>query len=206
MLIKLYEDNPNASEVRRVAEVLRKGGIIILPTDTVYAFCCSIFNASGVEFIARLKDHDLRRSNLSFICSELSEVSEYAKMDDVSFKLMKRNLPGPFTFILNGSNKLPKLYRNKKTVGIRMPQNNIVLDIVRELGNPLATSSIFTIENTTEYFTDPELIEERYGHQVDLVIDGGFGGSVHSTIIDCTGDEPEIVREGAGELVGSYIS
>ncbi len=206
MLIKLYEDNPNASEVRRVAEVLRKGGIIILPTDTVYAFCCSIFNASGVEFIARLKDHDLRRSNLSFICSELSEVSEYAKMDDVSFKLMKRNLPGPFTFILNGSNKLPKLYKNKKTVGIRMPQNNIVLDIVRELGNPLATSSIFTIENTTEYFTDPELIEERYGHQVDLVIDGGFGGSVHSTIIDCTGDEPEIVREGAGELVGSYIS
>ena len=206
MLIKLYEDNPNASEVRRVAEVLRKGGIIILPTDTVYAFCCSIFNASGVEFIARLKDHDLRRSNLSFICSELSEVSEYAKMDDVSFKLMKRNLPGPFTFILNGSNKLPKLYRNKKTVGIRMPQNNIVLDIVRELGNPLATSSIFTIENTTEYFTDPELIEERYGHQVDLVIDGGFGGSVHSTIIDCTDDEPEIVREGAGELVGSYIS
>lgn len=206
MLIKLYEDNPNASEVRRVAEVLRKGGIIILPTDTVYAFCCSIFNASGVEFIARLKDHDLRRSNLSFICSELSEVSEYAKMDDVSFKLMKRNLPGPFTFILNGSNKLPKLYKNKKTVGIRMPQNNIVLDIVRELGNPLATSSIFTIENTTEYFTDPELIEERYGHQVDLVIDGGFGGSVHSTIIDCTGDEPEIVREGAGELEGSYIS
>lgn len=201
MLIKLYEDNPNANEVRRVVEVLRKGGIIILPTDTVYAFCCSIFNASGVEFIARLKDHDLRRTNLSFICSELSEVSEYAKMDDMSFKLMKRNLPGPFTFILNGSNKLPKLYKNKKTVGIRMPKNNIVLDIVRELGNPLATSSIFTIENTTEYFTDPELIEERYGHQVDLVVDGGFGGSVHSTIIDCTSDEPEIVRAGAGELL-----
>lgn len=201
MLIKLYEDNPNANEVRHVVEVLRKGGIIILPTDTVYAFCCSIFNASGVEFIARLKDHDLRRTNLSFICSELSEVSEYAKMDDMSFKLMKRNLPGPFTFILNGSNKLPKLYKNKKTVGIRMPKNNIVLDIVRELGNPLATSSIFTIENTTEYFTDPELIEERYGHQVDLVVDGGFGGSVHSTIIDCTSDEPEIVRAGAGELL-----
>ncbi len=202
MLIKLYEDNPNASEVRRVAEVLRKGGIVILPTDTVYAFCCSILNASGIEFIARLKGHDLRRANLSFICSELSEVSEFAKLDDVSFKLMKKNLPGPFTFILNGSNKLPKLYKNKKTVGIRMPLNNIVLDIVRELGNPIATSSIFTIENTTEYFTDPELIEERYGHQVDLVVDGGFGGAVHSTIIDCTGDEPEIVRVGAGELVG----
>lgn len=202
MLIKLYEDNPNPNEIRRIVEVLRKGGIIILPTDTVYAFCCSITNASGVEFIARLKNHDLRRANLSFICSELSEVSEYAKMDDISFKMMKKNLPGPFTFILNGSNKLPKLYKNKKTVGIRMPHNNIVLDIVRELGNPLATSSIFTIENTTEYFTDPELIEERYGHQVDLVVDGGFGGSVHSTIIDCTGDEPEIVRVGAGELVG----
>lgn len=200
MLSKLYKNNPNAAEVRRIVEVLRKGGIIILPTDTVYAFCCSIFNPAGIEFIARLKGHDLRRANLSFICSELSEVSEYAKMDDVSFKLMKKNLPGPFTFILNGSSKLPKLYKNKKTVGIRMPLNNIALDIVRELGNPLATSSIFTDEKTTEYFTDPELIEERYGHQVDLVIDGGFGGYQHSTIIDCTGDEPEIVRYGAGEL------
>lgn len=201
MLVKLYEDNPNPAEVRKIVEILRKGGIIILPTDTVYAFGCDIFNSNGVEFIAGLKNHDLRRSNLSFICHELSEVSEYAKMDDMSFKLMKRNLPGPFTFILNGSSKLPKLFKNKKTVGIRMPKNNIVLDIVRELGNPLMTSSIFTDEETTEYITDPELIEEKYGSQVDLVIDGGFGGTEHSTIIDCTTDEPEIVRKGAAEPV-----
>ncbi|MDD3078555.1 MAG: L-threonylcarbamoyladenylate synthase [Paludibacter sp.] len=200
MLIKLYEDNPNSVEIRKIAGILRNGGIIIFPTDTVYAFGCNIFNAAGVEFIAKLKNHDLRRANLSFICHELSEVSEYAKMDDVAFKLMKRNLPGPFTFILNGNSKLPKLFKNKKTVGIRIPKNNIVLELVKELGNPMMVSSIFTDEETTEYITDPELIEEKYGHQVDLVIDGGFGGLIHSTIVDCTADEPEIVREGAGEL------
>lgn len=166
----------------------------------MYAFGCSIFNASGVEFIARIKNHDMRRNNLSFICHELSQVSEYAKMDDEAFKMMRRNMPGPFTFILNGSSKLPKLFKNKKTVGIRMPDNEITLAIVRELGNPLMTSSIFTNEESEEYYTDPELIEEKYGHQVDLVIDGGMGGSIHSTIVDCTGDEPEVIREGAGSL------
>ena len=201
MILKLYEDNPNQVQIRHIAEVLRHGGIIIFPTDGVYAFGCNIFNAAGVEFIAKLKSHDLRRSNLSFICNELSEVSEYAKMDDVSFKLMKKNLPGPFTFILNGSSKLPKLFKNKKEVGIRMPNNAIALEIVRELGNPMMTSSIFTNEDSAEYFTDPELIDEKYGHQVDIVIDGGMGSSMHSTIVDCTGDEPEIVRFGAGELV-----
>ncbi|MFM2292345.1 MAG: hypothetical protein RIS29_2158 [Bacteroidota bacterium] len=201
MLLKLYDKNPNPAQIRHIAEVLRNGGIIIFPTDTVYAFGCSIFNASGVEFIARIKNHDMRRNNLSFICHELSQVSEFAKMDDEAFKMMRRNMPGPFTFILNGSSKLPKLFKNKKTVGIRMPDNEITLAIVRELGNPLMTSSIFTNEESEEYYTDPELIEEKYGHQVDLVIDGGMGGSIHSTIVDCTGDEPEIIREGAGSLV-----
>ena len=200
MLLKLYENNPNPAQIRHIAEVLRNGGIIIFPTDTVYAFGCNIFNAAGVEFISRLKSKDLRRSNLSFICHELSEVSEYAKMDDTAFKLMKKNLPGPFTFILDGSSKLPKLFKNKKTVGIRMPDNAIALAIVRELGNPMMTSSIFTDEKTTEYITDPELIEERFGLQVSIVIDGGMGGLQHSTIVDCTGDEPEVIREGAGEL------
>ena len=200
MLLKLYENNPNPAQIRHIAEVLRNGGIIIFPTDTVYAFGCSIFNAAGVEFIAKLKNHDLRKSNLSFICSEMSQISEYAKMDDLAFMLMKKNLPGPFTFILNGSSKLPKLFKNKKTVGIRMPKNEIALAIVRELGNPLMTSSIFTTEDSEEYYTDPELIDEEYGSQVDLVIDGGMGGSVHSTIVDCTEDEPEVVREGAGEI------
>ena len=160
MLLKLYDTNTNPVQIRHIAEVLRNGGIIIFPTDTVYAFGCSIFNAAGVEFIARLKQHDLRKTNLSFICSEMSQISEYAKMDDLAFKLMKKNLPGPFTFILNGSSKLPKLFKNKKTVGIRMPKNNIALAIVRELGNPLMTSSIFTDDDTTEYITDPELIDE----------------------------------------------
>lgn len=201
MLIKLYEKNPNPIQIRHIAEVVRNGGIIIFPTDTVYAFGCDIFNPKGIEFISKLKNKDLRRTNLSFVCSEMSQISEYAKMDDVDFKLLKRNLPGPFTFILNGSSKLPKLFKDKKTVGIRMPGNSIALEIVRELGNPMMTSSIFTHEETTEYITDPELIEEKYGNQVDLVIDGGFGGLEHSTIVDCTGDEPEIVREGAGELL-----
>jgi tRNA threonylcarbamoyl adenosine modification protein (Sua5/YciO/YrdC/YwlC family) len=201
LLLKLYESNPNPAQIRHIAEVLRNRGIIIFPTDGVYAFGCDIFNSTGVEFIAKLKNHDLRKSNLSFICSEMSQISEYAKMDDNAFRLMKKNLPGPFTFILNGSSKLPKLFKNKKTVGIRMPDNPIALEIVRELGNPLMTSSIFTDEKTTEYITDPELIEEKYGHQVDLVIDGGMGGLIYSTIIDCTEDEFVIVREGAGELI-----
>jgi tRNA threonylcarbamoyl adenosine modification protein (Sua5/YciO/YrdC/YwlC family) len=160
-----------------------------------------MFNGSGVELISKIKNKDLRKAELSFICFEMSQISEFAKMDDISFKLMKKNLPGPFTFILNGSNKLPKLFKNKKTVGIRMPNNNIALEIVRELGNPMMTSSIFTDEETTEYITDPELIEEKYGHLVSLVVDGGFGGLEHSTIIDCTGDEPEVVRSGAGNLI-----
>jgi tRNA threonylcarbamoyl adenosine modification protein (Sua5/YciO/YrdC/YwlC family) len=201
MITKIYDTNPNPIEIRRVAELLRKGGIIIFPTDGVYAFGCDIFNATGVEFISKLKNKDIRKSNLSFICHEMSQISEYAKMDDVSFKLMKKNLPGPFTFILNGSSKLPKLFKNKKTVGIRMPDNSIALEIVRELGNPLMTSSIFTDEKTTEYITDPELIDEKYGNMVSLVIDGGFGKLEHSTIVDCTEDEPEITREGAGKLI-----
>lgn len=200
MLLKLYDTNPNPVQIRHIAEVLRNKGVIIFPTDGVYAFGCDIFNSAGVEFIAKLKEHDMRKANLSFVCHEMSQISEYAKLDDISFKLMKRNLPGPFTFILNGSSKLPKLFKNKKTVGIRMPNNAIALEIVRELGNPLMTSSIFTDEKTTEYITDPELIDEKYGSQVDLVIDGGMGGLIHSTIVDCTEDEPEIVRQGAGKL------
>lgn len=199
MLIKLYEDNPNPNQIRRIVEVLRNGGIIIIPTDTLYAFACDIFNQSGVETISKIKNKDLRRSNLSFICHEMSQISEFAKMDDTAFKLMKKNLPGPFTFILEGSSKLPKLFKNKKIVGIRMPKNNIVMEIVRELGNPLMTSSIFSNEDT-EYITNPELIDEEYSKQADLTIDGGEGGFIPSTIVDCTGNEPEIIREGAGEL------
>lgn len=199
-VVKIYEENPNPIKIRHVVEVLRNKGVIIIPTDTVYAFACDIFNASGIETISKLKNKD-NKSNLSFICHQMSQVSEYARMDDTAFKLMKKNLPGPFTFILQGSNSLPKLFKNRKNVGIRIPDNNITLEIVRELGNPIMTSSIPMNDRTEEYFTDPELIREMYDNRVDLVIDGGFGGVIHSTVIDCTGDEPELVRQGAGELI-----
>lgn len=199
MLVRLYEDNPNPNQIRRIVEVLRNGGIIIIPTDTLYAFACHLFNQHGIETISKIKNKDLRRSNLSFICSEISQISEYAKMDDTAFKLIKKHLPGPFTFILNGSSSLPKLFKNKKTVGIRMPNNNIVMEIIRELGSPLMTSSIFH-DDDPDYMINPELIDEKYGRLVDLVIDGGNGGIVPSTIVDCTGDEPAVVREGAGEI------
>ena len=200
MLLKLYETNPNPAQIRHIVEVLRNGGIIIFPTDTVYAFGCNIFNNASVEKISKIKNKDLRKADLSFICESISQISEYARVEDETFKLLKKNFPGPFTFILNGSSQLPKLFKNRKTVGVRMPNNNITLEIVRELGNPLMTSSIFTDDETTEYITDPELIEEKYGNIVDLVIDGGFGGLIPSAIIDCTSDEPEIVREGIKEL------
>lgn len=201
MLIKIYDNNPNPQQIQKVVEVLRDGGVIIFPTDTVYAFGCNIFNARAVEFIAKLKEKDAGKSELSFVCHEMSQISEYAKMDDYAFSLIKKNLPGPFTFLLPGSNKLPKLFKNKKTVGIRMPDNDIVLEIVRELGNPIMVSSIFTDDDTMEYITDPELIDEKFGHQVALVIDGGYGGLVPSTIVDCTADELQIIRQGVGELV-----
>ncbi len=201
MLIKLYDNNPNPAQIRHIAEVLRNGGIIIFPTDSVYAFGCNIFNHAGVEKITKIKNKDLRKADLSFICSSISQISEFARVDDETFKILKKNLPGPFTFFLNGTNRLPKLFKNRKTVGVRMPKNNIALEIVRELGNPLMTSSIFTDDETTEYITDPELIEEKYGNIVDLVIDGGYGGLIPSSIIDCTADEPEIVRQGEYKLL-----
>ncbi len=200
MILKLYENNTNPQQLRKVVELLRDGGIIIFPTDTVYAFGCDIFKPTAVEKIARYKEKDSRRSDLSFICHDLSQISEYARMSDEAFKLMRKNLPGPFTFLLQGSSRLPKLFKNKKVVGIRMPENTIALEIVRELGNPLMVSSIFTDDDTLEYLTDPELIEEKFGMMVDMVIDGGYGGLEPSTIVDCTDEEFEIIRQGKGEL------
>lgn len=200
MLIKIYPQNPNAQQVAKVVETLKSGGIVILPTDSVYAFACDIFNASAVESILLMKEKNLRKAELSMICDSLRQISEYARMDDDSFRLIKKNLPGPFTFILNGSNRLPRIFKNKKVVGIRMPENNIPIEIVRELGNPLMVSSIFVDDDSHEYITDPELIHEKFGYQVDMVIDGGMGGLEPSTIVDCTGDVFEIVREGAGLL------
>lgn len=201
MLIKLYEDNTNSRVIQKIANALREGGLIIYPTDTVYAIGCDIFHARAVEKICKLKKEDPRKANLSFICDDLSQVSEYAKVDTPTFKLLKRNLPGPFTFILNGSNKLPRLFKQKNTVGIRIPDNSILMAIVRELGNPLMSMTLHDTDDQIEYTTDPELIDERYGNSVDLVIDGGIGGIIQSTVVDCTQEEIQIIRVGKGNLV-----
>jgi tRNA threonylcarbamoyl adenosine modification protein (Sua5/YciO/YrdC/YwlC family) len=201
MLIRVYPENPNEREIDRIVQFLRDGGIIVYPTDTIYGLGCSIFNTKGIETICRHKGIDPRKANLSFICYDLSNISEYAKIDNTTFKLMKKNLPGPFTFILNGNSNLPKIFRNKKTVGIRVPDNNIIRELVRVLGNPILSTSVRDKEDEiTEYFTDPGLIHERYEHIVDVVINGGYGELEPSTIVDCTGDEPVIVRQGKGIL------
>lgn len=201
MLIKLYPDCPNTRVVQKIANALREGGLIIYPTDTVYAIGCDIFHARAVEKICKLKKEDPRKANLSFICEDLSQVAEYAKVDTPTFKLLKKNLPGPFTFILNGNSKLPKLFKQKNTVGIRIPDHSIAQAIVRELGNPLMSMTLHDQDDQMEFTTDPELIDERYGNDVDLVIDGGEGGTQVSTIVDCTGEAPVLVRQGKGHLV-----
>jgi len=201
MLIKLYEDNPNQKEVDKIIQVLKDGGLIIYPTDTVYAIGCDALNVRAVEEICRIKGINPAKSNLSIICYDLSDISEYARVDNATFKLMKKNLPGAFTFILNTTSSLPKIFKNKKTVGIRIPDNNIIRTLVHELGNPILTTSVKDDDEVVEYTTDPELIYEQYQDKVDVVINGGYGGVEASTIVDCTGDEPEIIRQGKGELI-----
>jgi len=202
MLIRLYEQNPNPKKIETVINLLREGGIIIYPTDTVYAMGCDALNVRAVEKICKLKGLNPQKNHLSIICPDLSNISEYAKISNTVFKLMKRNLPGPFTFILSATNNLPKIYKNRKEVGIRVPDNNITLTLARELGNPLLTTSFRDKSQVSEeYSTDPELIEEKYGKEVDAVIDGGYGGIEPSTIVNCTTDEIEIVRQGKGVLI-----
>jgi len=201
MLIRLYEQNPNRKEIDRVIGILKEGGIIIYPTDTVYAMGCDALNVRAVEKICKLKGLNPQKNHLSIICPDLSNISEYAKVSNTVFKLMKRNLPGPFTFILNATNSLPKIYKNRKEVGIRVPNNNITLTLARELGNPLLTASVRDKDEWMEYSIDPELIEEEYGNEVDAVIDGGYGGLEPSTIVNCTNDDIEIIRQGKGELI-----
>jgi tRNA threonylcarbamoyl adenosine modification protein (Sua5/YciO/YrdC/YwlC family) len=200
-LIKIYEENPNEAAIKKVVDVLRDGGLIIYPTDTVYGLGCDITNTKALERIAKIKGIKLEKANFSFICSDLSNLSDYVKQIDTStFKILKRALPGPYTFILPGNNDLPKEFRKKKTVGIRVPNNRIVLDIVKMLGNPIVSTSIYDEDEVLEYSTDPELIFEKWQNTVDLVIDGGYGDNIPSTIIDLSGYEPEVVREGKGSL------
>lgn len=200
MLIKIYSENPNPREIERVVHLLQDGGLVIYPTDTVYAIGCDALNVRAVERICQLKGVNPQKSDLSIICYDLSNLSEYAKVSNAAFKLMKSCLPGPFTFILPTSSELPKIYKKKKEVGIRVPDNTIVRTIVQQLGNPLLTMSVHDPDEEEEYSTDPELIEEKYKNSVDLVIDGGYGGLEPSTVIDCTTDDFEIIRQGKGIL------
>ncbi len=201
MLLRIYEQNSNFREIEKVVRILQDGGIVIYPTDTVYAMGCDALNVRAVEKICKLKNINPQKTNLSIICYDLSNISEYAKVDNATFKLMKKNLPGPFTFILNATNNLPKIYKNRKEVGIRIPDNNIIRTLVKELGNPILTTSIHDDDEMMEYSTDPELIYEKYESIVDVVIDGGYGDFQPSTIVDCTSPEGfEIIRQGKGIL------
>jgi tRNA threonylcarbamoyl adenosine modification protein (Sua5/YciO/YrdC/YwlC family) len=202
MLVKIYPENPNPIQIRKIARILELGGIIIYPTDTVYAMGCSIKASRAIEKIARLKGLNPLNPDLSIIFHDMSQLSEYTVIHDNNiFKLLKRNLPGPFTFIVQANSQIPKLFRNKKkTVGIRIPDNNIILEIVRELDTPIITTSIHDQDEVVEYITDPELIYEKFQDFADVVIDGGYGKNEASTIVDCTGEEFVIIRQGLGEL------
>ena len=199
--IRIYEENPNAKEIKKVIKVLKAGGLIIYPTDTVYGLGCDINNIKALERVAQIKGVKLDKANFSFICSDLSNLSDYVKqIDSTTFKILKRALPGPYTFILPGAKTLPHPFKKKKTVGIRVPNNNIALEIVRQLGRPIISTSIRDEDEIIEYTTDPELILEKWDNLVDIVIDGGYGDNLASTIIDLSEDEPIIVREGKGSL------
>lgn len=206
MLIRIYPENPNPRAINEVVECLKSGGVIIYPTDTVYGIGCDIYNRKAVERICQVRNIKPDKAQFSFICSDLSHISEFcSQIDNNTFKVMKRVLPGPYTFILNATNKVPKLFQSKKrTVGIRIPNNSIPLEIVRVLGNPIMTASVHDPDEMIEYTTDPELIHERFGDKVDMVIDGGYGGITGSTVIDCSSGELDVIREGLGPLEDLY--
>lgn len=208
LFLKIYPDNPDRRKIEQVVEILRNGGVIIYPTDTVYGLGCDIFNSRAIEKVLQIKGMKGKKSELSFICYDLSHIAEYTKsLNNATFKLMKKALPGPFTFILQSSTKVPKILNaNKKTVGIRVPDNNIPREIVKELGNPIITTSIKDDDEIVEYSTDPELIYEKFRNQVDAVIDGGYGNLMASTVVDCTDDyEITVLREGLGNI-DQYLS
>jgi len=206
MFVKIYEENPNPKSIAQVVEVLKKGGIIIYPTDTIYGIGCDITNPKAVERVCQIKGVKPDKANLSFICSDLSSISQYTKpLDNATFRLLKKSLPGPFTFIFEASGQVPKLLSSKKkTVGIRVPDNNIAREIVAALGNPIVSASIHDDDEVLEYSTDPELIYEKFSDRVDLVIDGGYGKNIPSTVVDCTTGDFEVICQGEGDLA-QYI-
>ncbi|MBT8204436.1 MAG: threonylcarbamoyl-AMP synthase [Eudoraea sp.] len=199
--IRIYEENPNPRAIEKVVNALRKGGLVIYPTDTVYGLGCDITNSKALQRLARIKEVKLDKVNWSFVCADLSNLSDYVKqIDSTTFKLLKRALPGPYTFVLPGNRNLPKDFKKKKTVGIRVPDHNTARELVRVLGNPIVSTSIKDEDDLLEYTTDPELIYEKWKDLVDVVVNGGYGGNVPSTIIDLSSGEAEILREGKGSL------
>lgn len=199
--IKLFEENPNERELEKVVKVLKKGGLIIYPTDTVYGLGCDITNTKAMEKVAKIKGVKLNKAHFSFICYDLSNLSDYVKqINTATFKILKKCLPGPYTFILPGNTNLPKAFKNKKTVGIRIPDNNIIRELVKKLGNPIVSTSIYDEDDLIEYTTDPELIYEKWQNIVDVVIDGGYGDNTPSTIVDLSEDEVVVLREGKGSI------
>ena len=202
MLIKIYPENPNEKMIQQVVDVLKKGGVIIYPTDTVYGLGCDITNHRAIERICKIRGIKPEKANFSFICYDLRHISDYTKpIDNETYRILKKALPGPFTFIFNASKNVPKLLSsNKKTVGIRVPDNSIARCIVKMLENPIMSTSIHDDDEIIEYSTDPELIHEKYEDLVDLVIDGGFGDNQASTVVDCSEGEFEIIRQGKGNL------
>jgi tRNA threonylcarbamoyl adenosine modification protein (Sua5/YciO/YrdC/YwlC family) len=199
--IKLYNENPNEKEIDKIVKILQKGGLIIYPTDTVYGLGCDITNTKALEKIVKIKNIKLDKANFSFVCNDLSHLSDYVKqIDSSTFKLLKRALPGPYTFVLPGSTNLPRAFKKRKTVGIRIPDNTIARNLVASLGNPIVSTSIRDDDDVLEYTTDPELIFEKWKNLVDIVIDGGYGDNQASTVIDLTLNEPLVLREGKGSL------
>ena len=202
MFLKINPDNPEGRKINQAVEMLENGGVIIYPTDTVYAFGCDINDHKAVDKICKLRRLDPAKAHLSLICKDISQVSDYAQqIDNQVFRLMRKHLPGPFTFVLNSNNQVPKMFKNRKrTIGVRIPDHNICMAIVQEMGHPILTASLKSDDEILEYFTDPIDIYEDYKKLVDLVIEGGIGGNVPSTVVDCTGTEPVILRQGTGIL------
>jgi len=202
MFLRIYSENPSHKEIKKVVNCLKNGGVIIYPTDTVYGIGCDVNNKKAMERVCRIKGLDIKKHNLSFVCYDLSHIAEFTtQLSTSTYKLMKKTLPGPYTFILKANSSIPKLFKNsKKEIGIRIPNNNTTREIVKELGNPIATTSVKDKDMLIEYSTDPELIYEHFNKLVDIVIDGGYGDAIPSTIIDCTNNTPEIIREGKGDI------
>lgn len=200
MLLHIHPDNPQPRNIKTVVDTLRDGGVIIYPTDTIYGIGCDITNRSAIERVCRIKGVDPKKAQFSFVCCDLSHITDYAKsIDTPIFRILKSALPGPYTFILNAGKQVPKMLQTKKdTVGIRVPEHKICHEIVKELGNPIMSTSL-PMDADVEYFTDPEVMHDLFGNQVDIVIDGGFGNIISSTVIDCTSGAPELLREGAGD-------